>query len=1190
MSELLWVAIPNGLQSPSRALIRVLVVPRLAPGTLAEFGLWDWPALLADASFELRVKAGSGKMPPAVARYEPRARSEVWHAFFDGDAGTIDEPRKPTYPTPTVSETHKDARDVVGSYRQTSVMLAAPKPQADAQTIVRQQIDRWYDPTPPPAVTQEPIAPLPPMPDFHQAVALLREHPAVMQDLGLIFELTVAVADLDAGDAEDRYLSIRCPDSPLNLLVKSPWTKYELDGDAFWPAPAAGSKTGIGHGMIDLQGVGPVVPADGPPPAWAIGTLDVDGATSALRATAVALRSGADGRPPELPSVRTAGLMLLRPERQTDFDERMKSAAMRAGSSMDQAELTADDLVLGYRMDIRSGVESTWRSLCERDATYTVRDPSSQLELSLGGSDRREEGHVKPHAAVKTDDGKLHADEVVVRWDGWSLALPPVNLLDDTPGAVRKPGAELPYDFRWEYCVPPGRLPRLRFATTYRIRVRIADLAGGGPTLDDLQTDTFAAAAGEEADEPRATRAIMYTRHDPVPPPLVGADGPLAQGAAVDRLVIRSDHNMTVAQFHAAEPEYPEVERRTILPPTASFAIVEQHGMLDPPQSDERTWDLAQRALRADGDGSAGLRDPMASGICAHVPAEPGGLTQPWTDQTAWPAWPDEGSRHVELREGDSQHPIVARWAGDRLEVRLAKAEQVTIELSSTIRDGFLDHFEVFGWLAQANADGTWVTNTLHGRHPMLSPRRKVEVVHAVKRPLDPPVWQLPEAAISRAKGATTALLRPTFGPRGLNTDSTGRLEVAAAWREWDDSGDRDVTIDHLHGETVARGAPPTPSIRHEFGDTKHRRVLYTLTAISRFRQFFDPDEPEAAFRITQRQSEARILSTARAPAPVYLAATPAFRWQVQETATRIERLRSSRRLRVEAARPWYETGQGERLAVIVAAAGVPVGRERWVTQIGRDPFASPATTRYPSLGWFPQPSGGPVARMTIPELGQHVDVVPYAVTSAGDRWCADIEISPPAGAASYCPFVQLALGRFQPDSLTPEMRLSPVVVSDPVRLMPDRRLVVERAGNGLRISLEGAGPTPPNRVAASLETCDLPAGGARRRSTSSASTDSPRRASRHGVPFREPRSRAREPPRSRRPYRPAPARCDFASGRSSGSRGKRRQRCHRVDAAVRLPRRDRDSGGLALRPAAPARVRALRRFLRASIASHEWR
>lgn len=144
------------------------------------------------------------------------------------------------------------------------------------------------------------------------------------------------------------------------------------------------------------------------------------------------------------------------------------------------------------------------------------------------------------------------------------------------------------------------------------------------------------------------------------------------------------------------------------------------------------------------------------------------------------------------------------------------------------------------------------------------------------------------------------------------------------------------------------------------------------------------------------------------------------------------------------------------------------------VTQVGRDPlFASEPLPPLAAKEWFTGFSEPPAASA---DLGTSVLLVPYAVTRDGDRWYADIEITPPAAAPSYAPFVRLALARFQPNSLR-GMSLSPVVVADPVRLLPDRRLIVERTGPDLRISLLGTGPRPPNRLEAVLEEAHGPAG-----------------------------------------------------------------------------------------------------------------
>jgi hypothetical protein len=203
------------------------------------------------------------------------------------------------------------------------------------------------------------------------------------------------------------------------------------------------------------------------------------------------------------------------------------------------------------------------------------------------------------------------------------------------------------------------------------------------------------------------------------------------------------------------------------------------------------------------------------------------------------------------------------------------------------------------------------------------------------------------------------------------------------------------------------------------------------------------------------------ILSTARPPRPDVLAVVPSFHWSRTSAADRLESVRSVR-LRVEVAAPWYETGEGESLAVVIAATDQATP----VTRAGRDPVvASPPVPSAPAAGWFP---GATAAE--VPAEG--VTVVPYAVERHEDRWFADIAVALP----SYSPFVRLALARYQPDSL-PRVAVSPVTLADPVPLPPDRRLVVDRDGGSVRITLTGIMPVPANRVDVVLEEALGPAG-----------------------------------------------------------------------------------------------------------------
>ena len=1063
MTEVLWVPVPGGL-SGSDAVVQVLVVPRLQGGPLSDFGMQDWPALLESATFEVRTRTSQGiQVADADVTYTHAASSEVWQQFFGGAAGVANEFVQKTYPPPAVADTYGQASAVVGTYQDSATALADPDVDADA--VVRDKLGTWFDPTPlAPPLPQPPVPP-PPTTDFHATVALLREHPAVLRRLGLVFEVTVDRVAFDVGAPDSRFLSIRCPDPPLSFLVTGPWTHYQLTADKFVPAPSTSAAADIRGGLLDLgQATTIAAPSDGddePAPRWAVTTFEVDGVVGRLRDAAKAERTGGDG-PAVLPGIRTGGMSLVRPDRAGDLSTRVGRAnTNRLAATVEDAEFHAEDLVLGYRVDVRSGDDPTWRSLCARQARYDVNglpiEHPAEGITALGDGFAEEDGHVKANAAVRDPDGTLRADQIVARWDGWSLAVPRPNLLDNTPGSVRKTNVPLPYEFGFEYRLAPGSLPPLRFSRRYSMRVRIADLAGGGLPVDHQSASTA------------STDTILYLRHEPVLPPVTAATGSFAVGASIDRLIIRSDFDRTVEQVSAERPAYPVTDRRTLLAPQTTFAVAEQHGEFDPGRDQARTREWAERALtvfaRQGESAERGLPDPAANGVNAVLQAEAGGLAAPLSERSAWrPDWPDPAPKAVRLVEGSG---ITMHWDGDTLVVALARGEQVTVALSSTIRDGYTDHFAMFEWLSQAGLSDGSLVGAQNGAHPLLSPPRLLRLVHAVRRPLAKPKWLLSEDRIDRAPGDTTALLSPRFDAAGLNTDSTAAIDVAATWTDRDDGGTEQVTVEHLHTEPIARGEPAFTPLRHAFGDTRHRMVTYTLTAVSRFRDCYAADEPDAAFRVGLAQLPVSVPSSARPPAPEVLAVRPAFRQlPTSSTSDRIEHARTGC-LRVELARPWFQTGEGECLAVLVAPAGED-GTE--LTRVGRDPIVgSPALPAFPADTWF-----GRGRKHFVPELGAQVLAVPFQVVDAGDRWQADVSVTLPV--PSYLPFVRLVVARYQPSSIN-GFELSTVVTTDMVPLPPERRLTVTRAGQVARVELTGPMPEPRSTLEVTVEEFVSPNG-----------------------------------------------------------------------------------------------------------------
>ena len=119
---------------------------------------------------------------------------------------------------------------------------------------------------------------------------------------------------------------------------------------------------------------------------------------------------------------------------------------------------------------------------------------------------------------------------------------------------------------------------------------------------------------------------------------------------------------------------------------------------------------------------------------------------------------------------------------------------------------------------------------------------------------------------------------------------------------------------------------------RHEFGDTKYRRVTYHSVATTRFREFFpttitsQPEKIQRVERVEDAEGQPRaelvhdLLSTARPAAPDVVYAVPTVEWD--RPAARERDLRQQRRrgnsVRVYLRRPWFSSGDGELLGVLM--------------------------------------------------------------------------------------------------------------------------------------------------------------------------------------------------------------------------------------------------------------------------------
>jgi hypothetical protein len=437
------------------------------------------------------------------------------------------------------------------------------------------------------------------------------------------------------------------------------------------------------------------------------------------------------------------------------------------------------------------------------------------------------------------------------------------------------------------------------------------------------------------------------------------------------------------------------------------------------------------------------------------------------------------------------------------LTVFLAKAQVARVRYScypgrdeSGRRD--LSHMGIWHWVRSAPRRKELELYMEAGAHWMLTPFRELALVHAVQQPLCEP--RIDEKLFSADKeiDKTFATLRGLFH---LSVKSTGRIDLLAEWEMWvddlsDDAPKRVKGSAHVCERKIEATLPDKletyrlETIRHEFGDTKHRSVQYHLLGTTRFREYFPPEITQDPRKITRRGLErgARVKNSARPAAPKVLYMVPSFRWDEESTPRdsagweRLTKKRAGGALRVYMDRPWYSTGDGELLGVVLPPApltprlGYSDRLKPFVTQIGLDPVWSseiPAAALTTSdFHKFTEAQDN----LSLEEIRtQNFTVVGFTPEYNRERrlWYCDVQLTPEA-YKSYYPFVRLALVRFQPNSVT-NAHLSRVVLTDYAQLAPDRSLsVIFRDEKSFSASLSGYAPVGrPMRVEFTIEEHD---------------------------------------------------------------------------------------------------------------------
>ena len=1011
------------------------------------------------------------------------------------------------------------------------------------------------------AVPKAPPKPVPPVLDFHQMLSSLGTYPDIMRRAGVVIDLEFTLpAGTPAADrvqvvvTGDRPLGIDSKTPPTMItaatFLPAPSPKesdirngmmtlgdprfelvmFDVDGAALNLIDFSTNLQRRMERYMDSATADSLAQLPEDHPMWAVCARPGQQRSGALQAVTpvgqkALLMSVAAKEPAEretLPALRSAGIAVVKSERGRLVKEKLQRssklqsafvapvAQVRAAPGDDV--LWADDLSRGYAIDVWDSVTQKWNSTVQRIGSYEFLDVPGKTV-----ADVRDEGFVQPVGASDPATKELYQHECIFRWVGWSLAVerPGKSIvaddqLENVEANKAKNTARSGLRMIATYKVPPGTLPRLRYGVGYKLRARVVDLAGNTVGFNS-----------DFANNPAvATKQVTYQRYSPVAVPAVTLCAKPRPTEQALRLVIRSRNE--------GGPLEPDSQRYIAAPPTAEMTA-EEHGKFDGAANmlrdksnndtygvitgnDRTLKDLVPGAKQGDmvlfPPGTLTdlpyLPDPMAQGaLLQNLPSGAARISTKVGFDPA-PNWFDAKPFRVRLIEGSG----APQWdaAVRVLTVMLPKGEKIEdVLLSSAPDPAGMAAMGVVQWMSETGAPPQVLQLTRTGQHWMVTPHEKLALVHAVQQPIEAP--RLGRLVPVRLKGNTYAVLTDTG--ISVHGKSTARLDFKATWNEWIDNlvedeprqvpgqaNACDLQVMYDQTRVVLTAAD---NYRHEFHDNKYRRVTYSAVGTTRYRnEFSDLGLKDEDFQKSSTPVTVDVPNSARPDAPQVLYVIPVFKWDKQKQGGRISRKRSGGGLRIYLDRPWYSSGDGEKLAVVLQLSTATRAKvEPYITLWGKDPIwrSNPARNAELNTADFPlkstvrgmdfgklgvqtlTPAGAatavqatkpgvtlnPVlvpfinAGYTLEELGNAtdatVDIAPHDVQFDKKRklWYCDVEIKMPE---AYMPFVRLALARFQPNSV-PNCHLSRVTRVDYIQLTPERSITVAQNPRGTAQQLD---------------------------------------------------------------------------------------------------------------------------------------
>jgi hypothetical protein len=747
-------------------------------------------------------------------------------------------------------------------------------------------------------------------------------------------------------------------------------------------------------------------------------------------------------------------------------------------------------------------------------------------EGTLGLTVTKPEVQKSPGAA---DLKVLQQHQSLFRWDNWSLCVPfPQKPLDVKRCEVQPDKS--PLRLRSEFEVVNKSLPKLRFGRQYRVRCRVVDPAGNSLGKDDVGEKDYSATIGPQSFaryEAVAPPLLLVTSE--IKPEKTPGDQlnrlVLRDGEGSTRRCAAPSRVTAMTAIMAGEYD------KGVAPADSAFVGAQLDDKGEFPQADSddpayRTPVFLFQPANAEPPKQPYLPDPFAPAACVAMgtvdeqPVFSDVLENElicgfFNDHDEWPKAqpflinlvPADPSRDTIARlERKSPLPPFVTMA----EVSLKPGEIIKLKVSSAmakLETGSIDtsNLEKMAFWKLGTTQGEKPTpqqahRILCGEYSLYTPPRDVVLVHAVKKALNPQLIAL--APVTRNPGDTA--LNIDIGV-DLHRSSTGKVECEGKWEEPVDDVSQSVCTTKKSAALVAEQKielsdpsttipnPQLPFRRrydfkglHNFGDTKHRNVTYAMRATTRFREYYPPaptsTDPEKLALIQEKERDTystifsdttvNVLSTARPPAPNLAYVIPTFRWEqnvIKKTGSDSRRWGGGLRIYFE--RPWFASGEGERLGIVLYPGTLtgPLCKimAPHITQWGRDPIwgLKPPTGSFPERKLSPFPGQSDFRwHNAQPEYqsglvleafeklkpadvgctsGEQFEVAVVAFEPEFDQerglWRCDIEMNP---GTAYFPFVRLALARYQRhalDSKENDCRISSVVQAEFMQLTPDR-------------------------------------------------------------------------------------------------------------------------------------------------------